>query len=97
MRLSHFFIERPVFAAVIAILITLVGAIAYPNLPIAQYPQIAPPTVTVSATYPGASAETLADAVAAPIDKTPGSNWPLPESLADWLALMGGFSADRFG
>ena len=69
MRLSHFFIERPVFAAVIAILITLVGAIAYPNLPIAQYPQIAPPTVTVSATYPGASAETLADAVAAPIEQ----------------------------
>ena len=69
MRLSHFFIERPVFAAVIAILITLVGAIAYPNLPIAQYPQIAPPTVSVSASYPGASAETLADAVAAPIEQ----------------------------
>ena len=69
MGISHFFIERPVFAAVIAILITLVGAIAYPNLPIAQYPQIAPPTVTVSASYPGASAETLADAVAAPIEQ----------------------------
>ncbi len=69
MRISHFFIERPVFAAVIAILITLVGAIAYPNLPIAQYPDISPPTVTVSANYPGASAETLADAVAAPIEQ----------------------------
>jgi len=69
MRLSHFFIDRPVFAAVIAILITLVGAIAYPGLPVAQYPEIAPPTVNVTATYPGASAETLADTVAAPIEE----------------------------
>ena len=69
MRISHYFIERPVFAAVIAILITLVGAIALPTLPIAQYPDIVPPTVTVSAGYPGASAETLADAVAAPIEQ----------------------------
>ncbi|QUD88074.1 efflux RND transporter permease subunit [Phenylobacterium montanum] len=69
MKLSHFFIERPVFAAVVAILITLVGAIAYPSLPVAQYPNIAPPTVVVSATYPGASAETLADAVATPIEE----------------------------
>ena len=69
MRISHFFIERPVFAAVIAILITLVGAIALPTLPIAQYPDIVPPTVNISASYPGASAETLADAVAAPIEE----------------------------
>ena len=69
MRLSHFFIERPVFAAVVAILITLVGAIALPNLPIAQYPDITPPTVNVTASYPGASAETLADSVAAPIEE----------------------------
>ncbi len=69
MRLSHFFIERPVFAAVVAIVITLVGAIAFPNLAVSQYPQIAPPTVNVSATYPGASAEVLADTVAAPIEE----------------------------
>src|SRR5580693_7972517 len=69
MPISHFFIERPVFAAVVAILITLVGAIAFPNLPIAQYPDITPPTVTVTATYPGASAETLADSVATPIEE----------------------------
>ncbi len=69
MRLSHFFIERPVFAGVIAILITLIGAIAFPTLAISQYPNIAPPTVTVSASYPGASAETLADTVAAPIEE----------------------------
>jgi len=68
-RLSHFFIERPVFAAVVAIVITLVGAIAFPNLAVSQYPQIAPPTVNVSATYPGASAEVLADTVAAPIEE----------------------------
>ena len=69
MKLSHFFIERPVFAAVLAILITLVGAFAYPTLPVAQYPQIAPPTVNISATYPGASAEVLADTVATPIEE----------------------------
>jgi HAE1 family hydrophobic/amphiphilic exporter-1 len=69
MALSHFFIERPVFAAVLAILITLIGAIAFPSLPVAQYPEIAPPTVNVTATYPGASAEVLADTVAAPIEE----------------------------
>jgi hydrophobe/amphiphile efflux-1 (HAE1) family protein len=69
MRISHFFIDRPVFAAVVAILITLVGAIAYPSLPVAQYPEITPPTVNVTATYPGASAETLADSVATPIEE----------------------------
>ncbi|HEX4098666.1 MAG TPA: efflux RND transporter permease subunit, partial [Caulobacteraceae bacterium] len=68
MKLSHFFIDRPVFAAVIAILITLLGAIAYPSLPVAQYPEIAPPTVTVNATYAGASAETVAETVATPIE-----------------------------
>jgi HAE1 family hydrophobic/amphiphilic exporter-1 len=69
MKLSHFFIDRPVFAAVIAILIVLVGAISYPSLPVAQYPEIAPPTITVSATYPGASAETVAETVATPIEE----------------------------
>ena len=69
MRFSHFFIDRPVFAAVLAILITLVGAVAYPSLPISQYPNISPPTVNVSATYPGASAEVLADTIAAPIEE----------------------------
>ena len=68
MKLSHFFIDRPVFAAVIAILITLLGLIAYPTLPVAQYPEIAPPTVTVNASYAGASAETVAETVATPIE-----------------------------
>ncbi len=69
MKFPHFFIERPIFAAVLSILIVIVGAIAYPSLPIAQYPNIAPPTVVVTASYPGASAETLAETVAAPIEQ----------------------------
>ena len=69
MRLSRFFISRPIFAAVIAVVITIVGAIAYLGLPVAQYPEIVPPTVTVAANYPGASAETVAETVAAPIEQ----------------------------
>jgi hydrophobe/amphiphile efflux-1 (HAE1) family protein len=69
MRFSHFFIRRPIFAAVIAIIITIVGAFAYVGLPVSQFPNIVPPTVTVSANYPGASAETVADTVAAPIEQ----------------------------
>ncbi|MDB5447260.1 MAG: Cation/multidrug efflux pump [Phenylobacterium sp.] len=69
MKLSHFMIDHPVFAVVIAILITLLGAIAYPNLPAAQYPEIVPPTVNVTLNYPGASAETIAATVADPIEE----------------------------
>jgi hydrophobe/amphiphile efflux-1 (HAE1) family protein len=69
MRLSRFFITRPIFAAVIAITITIIGAIAYLTLPVSQYPEVVPPTVTVAATYPGASAETVAETVAAPIEQ----------------------------
>jgi multidrug efflux pump subunit AcrB len=54
MRFPHFFIDRPIFAAVLSILIVIIGAIAYPTLPVGQYPEIAPPTVTVIAAYPGA-------------------------------------------
>ncbi|RYY27411.1 MAG: efflux RND transporter permease subunit [Sphingomonadales bacterium] len=69
MRLSRFFITRPIFAAVIAIVITIVGGLAYLGLPVSQYPNIVPPTVTVTAAYPGASAETVAETVAAPIEQ----------------------------
>ena len=69
MKLSHFFIERPIFAGVISVFITLVGLFAYPMLALSQYPDIAPPTVAVIATYPGASAETLAETVAAPLEQ----------------------------
>ena len=68
MRLPHFFIERPIFAAVLSILIVIMGAIAYPSLPVGQYPEIAPPTVVVTASYPGANAETLAETIAAPLE-----------------------------
>ncbi|MBA3667162.1 MAG: multidrug efflux RND transporter permease subunit [Sphingomonas sp.] len=69
MRFSRFFITRPIFAAVISILITVMGAIAYFALPVSQYPDIVPPTVTVNAAYPGADAETVASTVAAPIEQ----------------------------
>src|SRR5665213_997226 len=67
--LSKFFINRPIFSSVIAIIITLAGLIASQFLPIAQYPEVAPPTVTITATYAGASADTLAKTVAAPIEE----------------------------
>src|SRR6266700_310463 len=67
--ISHFFIDRPIFASVLSIIITLAGSIAMFALPIAQYPPIAPPTVQVSCTYPGASAQVVADTVAAPIEQ----------------------------
>ena len=67
--ISHLFIRRPILATVISLLILLIGAAAIFNLPIAQYPEIAPPQVTVSAFYPGASAETLQVTVAAPIEE----------------------------
>ena len=66
---SKFFISRPIFSAVISIVIVIAGLVAAQVLPVAQYPQIAPPTVMISATYPGASAETLARTVAAPIEE----------------------------
>ncbi|HEX3357042.1 MAG TPA: multidrug efflux RND transporter permease subunit [Tepidisphaeraceae bacterium] len=69
MRFAHFFIERPVFAGVLSIVTIIVGAIAIFILPIAQYPEIAPPTVTVSASYPGANAKTVAETVATPIEE----------------------------
>ena len=66
---SNFFIDRPIFASVLSIIVTLAGGIALSSLPIAQYPEIAPPTVEVSAIYPGANAHVVADTVAAPIEQ----------------------------
>ena len=65
MKFAHFFITRPIFATVISVVIVLLGGIAYFTLPVAQYPEIAPPTIVVSAQYPGASAQVVADTVAA--------------------------------
>ncbi len=69
MRFTHFFIDRPIFALVISIVITLLGVFAYPQLPLSQYPEIAPPTISVQAMYPGASAEDVAEQIAAPLEQ----------------------------
>nr|HPM83776.1 efflux RND transporter permease subunit [Candidatus Anammoximicrobium sp.] len=67
--ISHFFIDRPIFASVLSILLTLAGLVAVFTLPIAQYPDVTPPTVLVTASYPGANAQTVLDTVAAPIEQ----------------------------
>ena len=69
MNFSKVFIDRPIFASVLSILIVLVGSIAYLTLPIAQYPEVAPPTIVVRASYPGASPEVIAETVATPIEQ----------------------------
>ena len=67
--ISHFFIDRPIFAAVLSILITIAGAVSVLSLPVAQYPNITPPTILVTASYPGANAQTVLDTVASPIEQ----------------------------
>ena len=62
---SRFFIDRPIFATVLSVVITLAGAISLPVLPVTQYPEIAPPTVEVSTTYAGANSQVVVDTVAA--------------------------------
>lgn len=69
MKISHFCIDRPIFASVISIVIVLAGALSMLSLPVAQYPDITPPQITISATYPGASADVVANNVAAPIEQ----------------------------
>ncbi|MFQ3236363.1 MAG: hydrophobe/amphiphile efflux-1 (HAE1) family protein [Paraglaciecola sp.] len=69
MKISHFFIDRPKFASVLAIIVLIVGGLSYFTLPIEQYPQIAPPTIQVAASYPGASADIAAKTVATPLEQ----------------------------
>ncbi|WP_153556262.1 efflux RND transporter permease subunit [Roseimaritima sediminicola] len=69
MKFPHFFVERPIFAAVLSFLIVLVGGITYFTLPVSQYPSVAPPTVLVRASYPGATPQVIADTVATPIEQ----------------------------
>ena len=69
MRMSHFFIDRPIFASVVSVVFVILGAVAFSRLPVAQYPEIAPPVINVSGQYPGASAETVASTVVAPIEE----------------------------
>ena len=69
MRFAHFFVDRPIFASVTSIVFLLVGYVAYLSLPVAQYPEIVPPTVTVRASFPGANAETVAATIATPLEQ----------------------------
>src|SRR5580698_8857137 len=68
-KLSHFFIDRPIFAAVISAFITIGGAIALFTLPISEYPEVVPPSIVVNASYPGANPKVVADTVAAPLEQ----------------------------
>src|SRR6516225_6693178 len=67
--ISKFFIDRPIFSTVISVVFVLAGLVAVGSLPVAQYPEVTPPTVQVTALYPGANAETVRDTVAAPIEE----------------------------
>ena len=69
MRIVHTFIDRPILATVLSVVIVIIGAISYVALPVAQYPNIVPPTIQVTANYPGANAETVARTVATPIEQ----------------------------
>ncbi len=69
MRISRFFIDRPIFAAVVSLVFVIVGAVSYGRLPVAQYPEIAPPVINVTGQYPGASASVVADTVVAPLEQ----------------------------
>src|SRR6202045_2513982 len=68
-NLSHFFVDRPIFATVLSVFVIIVGAAAYFTLPVAQYPEIAPPTIVVTSSYPGASAEVVSDTVSTPLEQ----------------------------
>ncbi|MGA9913650.1 MAG: efflux RND transporter permease subunit, partial [Paraburkholderia sp.] len=70
MKLSQFFITRPIFAGVLSTIILIAGLIALPNLPISEYPEVVPPTVVVKATYPGANPEVIAETVASPLEQS---------------------------
>ncbi len=69
MRISHFFIDRPIFAAVVSIVFVIVGGVSFSRLPVAQYPEIAPPIINVTGQYPGANADVVASTVVAPIEQ----------------------------
>src|ERR1700761_9158195 len=68
-RFADFFIDRPVFAGTLSVLLFIAGCIAWPKLPVSEYPDVVPPTIVVSATYPGANPKTIADTVATPLEE----------------------------
>src|SRR3954464_7756418 len=65
----RFFIDRPIFATVLSVAVTLAGALAIPTLPVAQYPKVTPPTIQIDCNYPGASAQVVSETIAAPIEQ----------------------------
>jgi hydrophobe/amphiphile efflux-1 (HAE1) family protein len=69
MRISHFFIDRPIFAAVVSIVFVILGAVSFARLPVAQYPEIAPPIINVAGQYPGANADIVASTVVTPLEQ----------------------------
>src|ERR1700727_1020191 len=69
MRISHFFIDRPIFAAVVSIVFVILGGVSFSRLPIAQYPEIAPPIINISGQYPGANADVVASTVVTPMEE----------------------------
>jgi HAE1 family hydrophobic/amphiphilic exporter-1 len=92
MRFAHFFVNRPIFATVLSLVILIIGGISYTQLPVAQYPEIAPPTIVVRAQYPGADADTVSKTVATPIEQeingVEGMLYMSSYSTGDgWMAL----------
>src|SRR5437763_13705818 len=69
MRISHFFIDRPIFAAVVSVVFVILGGVSFSRLPVAQYPEIAPPIINVSGQYPGANADVVASTVVTPLEQ----------------------------
>ncbi len=85
MKIADFFIDRPIFAAVVSIVITIIGALAFLKLPISEYPEVVPPTVVVRTTYPGANPTVIADTVASPLEQSITGVEVTPISGVTWL------------
>ena len=92
MKFSHFFIQRPIFAGVLSLIILIVGAISMLQLPISEYPEVVPPTVVVRAAYPGANPKTIAETVASPLEQAingiENSLYMFSQSTADGVMTL---------
>ena len=92
MNISRFFVDRPIFAAVLSLLITVAGALSLFVLPISEYPSVVPPTVVVRGTYPGANPKTIAETVAAPLEQqlngVEGMLYMFSQSTSDGLLTL---------